>query len=154
MPTTTKRIPDMLKTQAGWAVLYCRFLVLFILQGILIEVFHAFSGWNTPRSQFPVGFRLDWRHGILHLVTGILATYIGFGPPSEKAAIRFTQGFGIFYLLLAAFGTFTNIHFGLELGFSENAIHWILGGYSALIGFGPQVWTAFRGKQTSERNAL
>jgi hypothetical protein len=153
MPKITNVKLEIPKTQTAWAVLYCRALVLFIFQGIMIEILHAISGWNTPRGNFPIGFRLDPRHGILHLVTGIIATYIGFGPPSEKAAVRFTQGFGIFYLLLAVFGTFTKYHFGLELGFSENAIHWILGGYSALIGFGPGIISAIRGKTTPERSA-
>src|SRR3972149_6282379 len=154
MPSITKVKLEIPKTQTAWAVLYCRGLALFIFQGFLILMMHAISGWQTPRGDFPLGFRLDPMHGVFHLVTGIIATYIGFGPPSEKTAVRFTQVFGIFYLLLAVFGTFTKFHLGLELGFSENAIHWILGGYSALIGFGPGIVASMRGKTAPERNSL
>ena len=132
-------------------MLYCRALLLFIFQGILILVMHAVVGWDTPRGQFPIGLRLDPLHGVVHLVSGLIAAYIGFGPPSEEAAIRFTRLFAIFYLALAVFGTFTNLHFGLELGFSENAIHWILGGISAAIGFGPALAAALRRPASPER---
>ncbi len=154
MPRITQVSLEIPKTQPAWAVLYCRVLVLFIFQGFLVLLFHAIAGWQTPRGDFPIGLRLDPLHGVLHLVTGVIATYIGFGSPSEKAAVRFTQGFGIFYLLLAVFGTFTNIHFGLELGFSENSIHWILGGISSLIGFGPGIIAFIQGLAAPERKAL
>lgn len=129
-------------------------MILFILQGIVVLIMHAVSGWRTPRGDFLIGFRLDPLHGGLHLVTGLIASYIGFGPPSEKAAVAFTQGFGIFYLLLAFFGTFTNIHFGLELGLSENSFHWMVGGFSALIGFGPALVTIIRGWASPEKRTL
>jgi hypothetical protein len=154
MPSISQMKFEIPKTHFTWAVLYCRGLVLFIIQGFLVLAMYAVYGWHTPRSEFPIGFRLDPLHGVLHLVTGVIATYIGYGPPSEKTAVRFTQGFGIFYLLLAVFGTFTKFHLGLELGFSENSIHWILGGLSALIGFGPGILAFIRGQTPTERKTI
>lgn len=139
MPPLSQTPLFRLRTQADWAVLFCRGLILFIIQGAGVLVSHAVVGWTTPKDLFPLGLRLDPLHGVVHLVTGIIAATIGFAAQGA-AAVRFTQAFGVFYLLLAAFGTFTKIHFGLELGFNENAIHWVLGGWSAVIGFGPLIF--------------
>ena len=40
-------------------------------------------------------------------------------------------------LLLAVLGTFTPYHFGMQLEFNENALHWVLGSLAFAAGFGP-----------------
>jgi hypothetical protein len=122
------------RDQAGWAVLYCRVMGLFALQGLVILALYATMGFDSNPDALPPGLQLDPLHGVIHLVSGIIGLYFGFVRPS--GAIRYIQVFAIFYLLLAIFGTFTDIHFGMQLEFSENALHWPLGLIAAAIGFG------------------
>lgn len=128
------------RTQQAWALLYCRVMVLFALQGVVLMVLYAMRGFDAHPDTMPPGLKLDPLHSVIHLVTGLIGAYIGFWRPS--AAVRFIQIFSVFYLLLAVLGTFTHFHFGMQLQLEENALHWPLGLLAALIGFAPQLLKA------------
>jgi hypothetical protein len=128
--------------QADWARLYCRVMALFALQGVVILLAYAWLGWNTSPDALPPGLQLDPMHGVIHLVSGIIGAYFGFVRPS--GAVRFIQIFALFYLGLAILGTFTHVHFGLQLELPENSLHWTLGLLAAAIGFGPVFLSAMR----------
>jgi len=124
------------RTQQDWAVFYCRVMALFALQGLVLMALYTLRGFDAHPDTMPPGLKLDPLHSVIHLVTGLIGAYIGFGRPS--AAVRFIQIFSVFYLLLAVLGTFTHFHFGMQLQLEENALHWPLGLLAALIGFAPQ----------------
>jgi hypothetical protein len=125
----------MPRTQRDWAVLYCRGMSLFVLQGLVVLGLYAARGWDTPPDVLPVGLQLDPRHAVIHLITGLLG--VGFGFFQRRGAVPFIQIFAVFYLALAILGTFTTFHLGLQLLLPENALHWGLGLAAALIGYGP-----------------
>jgi hypothetical protein len=131
-------IRSRLYTEGGsidWPRLFCLVLTLFAIQGAVIVVFYLVRGVDTPPESLPLGLQLDFAHGIIHLVTGCLATLFAFRFP-ERAPV-FVRVFAIFYLTLAVFGTFTDIHFGLQLELAENALHWPIGLAAAVIGYAP-----------------
>jgi vacuolar-type H+-ATPase subunit I/STV1 len=112
------------------------------VQGVIVLALYAFMGPQTTPDDLPLGLQLDPLHGVIHLLSGLIGGYIGFWRPS--AAVRFLQLFAVFYLLLAVFGTFTSIHFGLQIAPPENVLHWTLGLVAAAIGFGPLLVFAVR----------
>jgi hypothetical protein len=121
-------------TQQDWAVLYCKVMTLFVLQGLIILVLYSMRGFDTNPDTLPQGLRLDPAHGVIHFVTGLIGTYFAFWRPS--GALTFLRIFTVFYLGLAFFGTFTDMHFGLQLELEENLFHWPLGLAAAFIAFG------------------
>ena len=125
----------MPSSQQDWVLLYCRAMTLFVLQGAILLPLYAARGFNTDPDSMPAGFGLDPAHAVIHLVTGLIGAYFGFLRPS--GALRFLRGFTAFYLLLAILGTFTSIHFGLQLELEENAFHWPLSLAAGLIAFWP-----------------
>ncbi len=126
-----------------WARLFCWLLAFGAVQGVIVLALYAFMGPQTTPDDLPLGLKLDPLHGVIHLLSGLIAGYIGFWRPS--AAVRFLQLFAIFYLLLAVFGTFTGMHFSMQLAPPENLLHWMLGLIAAIIGFGPLLVSAVRG---------
>lgn len=120
------------RTWAGWARLYCQATLLFAAQGVLLLTLYSVRGFDTNPDSLPLGLQLDPRHSVIHLVFGIIGAAIGFWQP--QGAVPFTVFFGLFYLTLAVFGTFTPIHFGMQLLLPENALHWTLGTLAAVIG--------------------
>lgn len=120
------------RTWEGWARLYCQATILFAAQGVLLLLIYSIRGFNTDPYSLPLGLQLDPRHSVIHLLFGLIGAAIGFWQP--EGAVPFTVGFGIFYVALAVFGTFTAIHFGMKLGLSENALHWTLGSIALVIG--------------------
>lgn len=126
-----------------WARLFCSLLIFGAAQGVVVLALYALMGPKTTPDDLPLGLQLDPLHGVIHLLSGLLGGYIGFWRPS--AAVRFTQLFAVFYLLLAVSGTFTSIHFGMQIAPPENVLHWILGLTAATIGFGPPLVSAVRG---------
>jgi hypothetical protein len=121
--------------QPAWAVLGCRLLTFFAIQGVVVLAAYAWVGPTLQSDDLPAGLQLDARHAAVHLALGLAGGYVGFAQPS--LAVRYVQFFGLTYLFLAVFGTFTTTHFGMELGFNENALHWSLGSLAAVVGFGP-----------------
>ena len=122
------------RTWAGWARLYCQATILFAAQGVVLLLIYSIRGFNTDPYSLPLGLQLDPRHSVIHLLFGIIGAAIGFWQP--EGAVPFTLVFGVFYIALAIFGTFTPIHFGMKLGLSENGLHWTLGTLAAVIGLG------------------
>ena len=122
------------RTWDGWARLYCRATVLFAAQGALLLLIYSVRGFDTNPDSLPLGLQLDPRHSVIHLLFGLIGAAIGFWQP--EGAVPFTLFFGLFYIGLAIFGTFTPIHFGMQLLLPENALHWTLGSLAAVIGFG------------------
>ena len=127
--------------QLDWARLYCQAMSLFALQGLMILLLYARLGWNASPGSLPLGLQLDPLHGVVHLISGLIGAYFGFVRPA--GAVRFIQVFAIFYLGLAVFGTFTHMHFGMQLELPENSLHWTLGLLAAAVGFGPALLKAF-----------
>jgi len=121
-------------SQQDWVVLYCKVMALFILQGLILLILYSIRGFDANPDSMPPGFGLDPLHAVVHLVTGLIGSYFGFRRPS--GALTFLRIFTIFYLGLAIFGTFTNIHFGMQLGFAENAFHWPLSLIAGAIAYG------------------
>lgn len=128
------RLFKLPSSQQDWVVLYCRVMVLFILQGAILLTLYSIRGFDTDPDSMPPGFGLDPMHAVIHLVTGLIGAYFGFFRPT--GALTFLRIFTIFYLGLAIFGTFTNIHFGMQLGFEENAFHWPLSLIAGAIAYG------------------
>jgi hypothetical protein len=122
------------RTWEGWARLYCQATVLFAAQGALLLLIYSVRGFNTDPYSLPLGLQLDPRHSLIHLLFGLIGAAIGFWQP--EGAVPFAMVFGLFYIALAIFGTFTPIHFGMKLALSENALHWTLGSIAAVIGIG------------------
>lgn len=133
-PPTSFALP---RTQLAWAIFYCRLSALFALQGIVLIGLYAVRGFDTPPDAMPLGLKLDPLHSVIHLVSGLIGTGIALWRPG--AAVRFVQGFSLFYLTLAVLGTFApdHLHLGMQLELAENALHWPLGVIAAVIGFGP-----------------
>ena len=107
--------------------------VFFALQGAGILIYYAVTSGPADLTQLPPGLQLDPIHAALHLAIGLTGGYVGFVRP--VASIFFMQVFGLLYLALAVFGTFTSLHFGMHLAFNENALHWTLGIVAVVIGF-------------------
>jgi hypothetical protein len=121
------------RSAIDWAVWYARIMTLFALQGLILIILYAIKGPQAGPDDLPPGLQLDRTHAVIHLVSGIIGAVIGFW--KARYALRFIQLFAVFYLLLAIFGTFTHMHFGMQLQLAENGLHWTLGGIAAVIGF-------------------
>ena len=73
---------------------YCKILgVVMLLAGVL--------GFVMPRL---LGFHLTPVHNVIHLATGAIAAYLGFGAASYAAAQNFCRIFGVVYGLVALLG--------------------------------------------------
>ena len=107
---------------------------LFVLQGIIILAIYSMRGFDADPDSLPPLMKLDPMHGVIHLVTGLIGAYFAFWKP--YGALSFLRVFTIFYLGLAFFGTFTDMHFGLQLELEENLFHWPLSLLAAWIAYG------------------
>ena len=134
MNALVQYIPQALRSQFALARLYTSALSLFALQGIILLVLYWTKGSGTQPEDLPPGLQLDFLHSWVHLAIGLAAVYVTFRRPS--LSISFVQLFGLVYLFLAALGTFTTVHLGMQLERSENLLHWTLGLVAAVIGFG------------------
>ncbi|HWE21270.1 MAG TPA: hypothetical protein VG758_29560 [Hyphomicrobiaceae bacterium] len=114
-PEAIKSVP--LVVWAARASLY------FVVQGALVLLAYAYYGLDSDPQSFPLGFRLDPIHAGVHLVWGLIGAYIGFFRP--RFATAFVLAFAAFYTGLAILGTFTNLHFGMQLGHTA-LFHWVL----------------------------
>jgi len=121
-------------TQHVWVLLYCRIMSLFVLQGVIILLLYSQRGFSADPDSLPPGFRLDPLHAVIHLVTGLVGSYFGFF--RSAGALAFLRTFTVFYLGLAALGTFTPVHLGMQLELEENLFHWPLGLIAGAIAFG------------------
>jgi len=100
--------------RARWARLACRIVgVLFVAAGLVTAV---------------LGDEADRYHNLLHLGTGLVALWIGFGRPVETARM-FCRIFGVAYLALGVLGLLLgHIEVGsLHLAFGDHMFHVVLG---------------------------
>jgi uncharacterized membrane protein HdeD (DUF308 family) len=103
----------------------CKLLgVIFLLVGI--------CGFFAPHL---LGAHLTPAHNLVHLVSGVIAIYLGFSG-SLSAAKSFCLIFGVVYLALGFLGMFVfgtgadkmwNVAGVLELGTMDHLIHILLG---------------------------
>jgi hypothetical protein len=115
------------------AILACQITGVLALQGTVVLAFYALAGPPADPSRLPPGLRLDPLHAVVHLAIGLIGGYVGFYRPSS--AFHFLRAFAVVYIALAIFGSFTSIHFGMQLGLDENLFHWTVGTIVGLIGF-------------------
>ncbi len=88
-------------------------------------------------------------HAILHIVWGATGMLVLVTLHSNRARLGLGLTFGIFYTLLAIYGTIDNNALGLHLVFSENGFHWIVGPLT--LGLSLLTWfTQFRNSQTQK----
>ena len=80
-------------------------------------------------------------HAVLHIVWGALGLLVLAILRTSRARIVLALTFGIFYTLLAIYGTIDSHAFGLHLAPSENAFHWIVGPLT--LGLGLVAWSRF-----------
>jgi hypothetical protein len=100
--------------RARWARLECRILgVLFVAAGIVALI---------------LGDEANRYHHLLHLGTGLVALYVGFGRPPGTARM-FCRIFGVAYLVLGVLGLLLgHIEVGpLHLAFGDHMFHVVLG---------------------------
>ena len=84
---------------------------------------------------------IDLPEDIIHLVTGGLLAYVGFGQRDESLARDVVGGLGVVYLLVGVLGFIIPMLFGLLLhGYSvvDNIIHLALGGAGIAVAFSSQ----------------
>jgi hypothetical protein len=79
--------------------LYCR---------IAAGVFALFTVYPVATKLLDGRLAHDWAHSVLHLFSAVAATYAGWLARSVVPAVLFTWGVGTVYLLLGAFGWFTD----------------------------------------------
>jgi hypothetical protein len=86
-----------------------------------------------------LGFvNIDILEDIIHLVTGGLLAYVGFGQRDEGLARNVVGGLGVIYLLVGVLGFVIPMLFGLlPHGYSivDNIIHLVLGVASIAVAF-------------------
>ncbi len=83
-----------------------------------------------------VGFGINPVHNVVHLVTGLIGLWAGFG--ASGYAMRYNQWLGIVYILVAVLG-FVAMGFMetlLNINFADNLLHIVLGVVLAGVGFG------------------
>ena len=81
---------------------------------------------------------IDITEDIIHLVTGGLLAYVGFGQRDEGLARNAVGGLGVIYLLVGVLGFVIPMLFGLlPHGYSivDNSIHLVLGIASIAVAF-------------------
>lgn len=121
-----------LAASASLPVWAARYTSILLPQGLLAFLLHAWLGFEANHADFPVGIKLDAVHAVTHILWGAAGAYYGFVRPN--LAVPYLIVFGVYYVALSAFGTFTDYHFGLQLGLRENIAHWTLGPLGLLIG--------------------
>jgi len=105
---------------------------LLLPQGTISFLTHAYYGFEADYHDFPFGIQLDAIHAVTHMMWGAAGLYIGFFRTSW--AVPYMVLFGVYYVTLSFFGTFTEYHFGLSLGERENTAHWTLGSLGLVTG--------------------
>lgn len=88
----------------------------------------------------PHGLGFTWTHNILHVVLALAAFVFGFAKLPSKVAKVAAIVFGLVYAALGVVGFLWTNPFGdglaLNLGYSLNAVHILLGGWALVAGLG------------------
>lgn len=86
------------------------------------------------------GLGLTWTHNAVHVVLALAAFVFGFGNLSPGVTKTFAIVFGFVYVGLGVVGFLFSNPLGtglaLNLGFSLNAVHLLLGAWALTAGFG------------------
>ncbi len=103
-------------------------MVGLFLQGSGSLVLRLSSGLEAITPPLLAGILLAHiPHAILHIVWGLIGILVLATLRSMRARLWLGLVFGIFYTLLAIYGTLNPHAFGLHLAPSENVFHWIVG---------------------------
>jgi hypothetical protein len=101
-------------TVKHWAVI---FGIFFVVVGIL-----GFVPGCTPMGMLFGTFKVNGAHNFLHLITGIVALWVGLGKGSAKT---FFKVFGIVYVILGLLGFLADPNDVLGMFASNNADNWV-----------------------------
>ena len=116
-------IMDLILTVYLWIL-----MVGLFLQGIGSLALRLPSGLEGITPPLLAGILLAHiPHAILHIVWGLIGIVVLATLRSMRARLWLGLVFGIFYTLLAIYGTLNPHVLGLHLAPSENAFHWIVG---------------------------
>jgi hypothetical protein len=105
---------------------------LLLPQGLLVFTIHAIAGFDLPLESLPLGLRIDPLHAVMHMIWGTAGVFVGLVRPAWS--IPWLIVFGLYYIVLSLLGVFTDIHFGLHLGWRENSFHLFIGTASLILG--------------------
>lgn len=108
------------------------FGILFLLAGIL-----GFSPSFAPNDMLGGYFHVNPAHNLIHLVTGLIALWVGFG--SVHASKMFFRIFGVIYVLVALLGVYYGDQdiFGVVANnMSDVVLHFVVGIIALALGFG------------------
>lgn len=108
------------------------FGILFLLAGIL-----GFFPVCAPNDMLGGYFHVNPAHNLIHLVTGLIALWVGFG--SVYASKMFFRVFGIVYVLVAVLGVYYGDHNICGIVANNPAdvvLHFVVGIIALGLGFG------------------
>ena len=108
---------------ATWAKILGVVLLLFGIVGFFTGNMFVFFSINSV-------------HNFVHILTGLIALWVGFGSDGKNAT-TFNRVFGIVYLLVAIVGFFNvgTVVDLLSLNAADNWLHLIIGVVTTVIGF-------------------
>ncbi len=113
-----------------------------LLQGLGSLALRLSSGLEAITPPLVAGVLLGHiPHAILHIVWGLAGILVLATLRFARARLWLGLIFGIFYTLLAVFGTIDPHIFELHLAPSENAFHWIVGPLT--LGLSLVAWYAY-----------
>lgn len=81
----------------------------------------------------------DWLHGVLHLVTAVIAAYVGWRASDQRAPGMFALGLGLAYPALGVHGLlrpglFLGTPFAIPLHTADNVFHLLVGIPALIVG--------------------
>lgn len=108
------------------------FGILFLLAGIL-GFFPSFA----PNDMLGGYFHVNPAHNLIHLITGLIALWAGFG--GMRASQMFFRVFGVIYVLVAVLGVYYGDQeiFGVVANnLPDVVLHFVVGIIALALGFG------------------
>ncbi len=113
-----------------------------LLQGLGSLALRLSSGLEALTPPLVAGILIAHiPHAILHIAWGLIGILVLATLRFSRARLWLGLIFGIFYTLLAIYGTLDPHAFGLHLAPSENAFHWIVGPLT--LGLSLLAWYAY-----------
>jgi hypothetical protein len=97
--------------------------------GIVLIVF-GIAGLALGEEHLADMVNIDLAVDLLHLITGVLLAWVGFGPSSARLRRRAVGGLGLAYLVVCSLGFIVPTLFGLvPAGFTllDNLVHLAVG---------------------------
>lgn len=108
------------------------FGILFLIAGIL-----GFIPMYSPNDQLIGYFLINPLHNLIHIITGIIALWVGFS--SAHASKIFFKIFGVMYVVVALLGLYYGDQpiFGLIANnMPDVGLHFVVGIIALILGFG------------------